>query len=397
MNTRIDKKYSAISVPAAALGVGSWLFLGVLRLACADNLPQQLGLHSGRDIYQAACAACHGANGEGTPETTAGFVRPETFPHFNKCDETTPESTRDWKAVIRDGGPGRGFSQIMPSFGEVLTSQQMDKVVAYLRSLCTERQWPRGELNVPRALLTEKAFPESETVLTSSINAKGAPGISNELAYEKILGQRDQLEVAIPFNWVHKDSGGLYGGIGDIAVGLKHVMFSELNSSDAQPLFKSTGSILSLQGEVVLGTGNAERGLGTGKTSFGLFAAYDRLLPAMAFVQIQAGADLPLHPDDEVPRSAYLRTAFGKSFSSDMQLGRLWTPMIEVVADRDLISGATTHWDVVPEFQVTLNRRQHVRTALGYRLPLNDTAGRPRQIMLYFLWDWFDGGLLEGW
>ncbi len=379
------------------LGVGSWLFLGVLRLACADTLPQQLGLHSGRDIYQAACAACHGANGEGTPETTAGFVRPETFPHFNKCDETTPESTRDWKAVVRDGGPGRGFSQIMPSFGEVLTSQQIDKVVAYLRGLCTEKPWPRGELNVPRALITEKAFPESETVLTSSVNAKGAPGISNELAYEKILGKRDQLEVAIPFSWIHKDTGGLYGGVGDIALGLKHVMFSELNSSDTQPLFKSTGSILSLQAETVLGTGNAQRGLGTGETSFGVFAAYDKLLPAMAFVQIQTGVDLPLHPSDEVPRSAYMRTAFGKSFSGDMQLGRLWTPMIELVADRDLISGATTHWDIVPEFQVTLSRRQHIRTALGYRLPLNDTAGRPRQIMMYFLWDWFDGGLWEGW
>jgi hypothetical protein len=52
---------------------------------------------------------------------------------------------------------------------------------------------------------------------------------------------------------------------------------------------------------------------------------------------------------------------------------------------------------VVPEFQVTLSRRQHVRAALGYDVPLNDTAGRSTQLMMYVLWDWFDGGLLEGW
>ena len=59
--------------------------------------------------------------------------------------------------------------------------------------------------------------------------------------------------------------------------------------------------------------------------------------------------------------------------------------------------GGATDWDVIPEFQVTLNRRQHIRAALGYRLPINDTAGRPKQFIAYFLWDWFDGGFFEGW
>lgn len=374
---------------------GPLLLFVALCSAYAANLPQQLGLHSGREIYTAACAACHGANGEGTPETTTGFVRPNTFPHFNQCDETTPESTRDWTAVIRDGGPGRGFSEIMPSFSGVLTAEQIDQVVAYLRGLCTDQEWPRGELNVPRALVTEKAFPESETVLTMAFNAKGAPGISNELAYEQILGKRDQLEVAIPFGWVHKESGGLYGGVGDLAVGIKHVLFSNLARKPSEPIYDNTGSIFSVQGEISLPTGNKEKGLGSGETRFGVFAAYDQLLPARAFIQVQAGADLPVHTE-ETPRSGFLYTAFGKTFSSD-PFGRMWTPMIEVLADRDLVRGATTDWDLAPEFQVTLNRRQHVRAALGYRFPLNDTADRSREVIAYFLWDWFDGGLLEGW
>jgi mono/diheme cytochrome c family protein len=373
-------------------------------LAWAGNLPQQLGLRTGREIYHAACAACHGPTGNGAPQAAAGFDKPSSFPHFDKCDETTPEYTRDWKAVIRDGGPGRGFSQIMPSFRGVLDSQQMDRVIEYLRSLCSEKGWPVGELNVPLALVTEKAFPESETVLTTSVNAKGPPGVGNTLIYEQILDKLDQLEVAVPVNWNHRDSGGYTGGIGDVAVGVKHVLSSHLNGGTG-PLFERTGSILSVQAEVVLATGDQTQGLGSGQTSVGGFAAYDVLLPRQVFLEFQAGADVPLHSNhggnayalSSGSNAAYFRTALGKNISGDENLGRLWSPMIEFVADRNLNAGAVTDWDAVAEFEVTLNRRQHVRAAAGYRIPINDTLGRSKQILFYFLWDWFDGGLLEGW
>jgi hypothetical protein len=272
----------------------------------------------------------------------------------------------------------------------------MDEVISYLRSLCEERGWPVGELNVPRALLTEKAFPESETILTTTLNAKGPPGISNELVYERILAKYDQLEVAVPFGWVHKDGGGYTGGLGDIAIGDKHILYSHLNVSPDMPAYEATGSILSIQGEVVLATGDQKRGLGAGEPALGVFAMYDRLFGKQAFMQIQAGINVPRHTEYG-PRSAYVRTAFGKSFAGDGGLGRQWSPMVEFIGNRDLNAGTKTDWDVIPEFQVTLNRRQHIRSAMGYRMPINDTAGRPKQFIVYFLWDWFDGGLFEGW
>src|ERR1035441_10247653 len=138
--------------------------------------------------------------------------------------------------------------------------------------LCARSKgWPLGELNVPRALVTEKAFPESETVLTTTVNAKGAPAVSNELDYERVLGKRDQLELAVPFGWVHKETGGMTGGLGDIAIGDKHVLYSHLNDNPDGPLYESTGSILSVQGEVVLATGDQRRGLGDGEPSLGFF------------------------------------------------------------------------------------------------------------------------------
>jgi mono/diheme cytochrome c family protein len=375
-----------------------WACLGTIPRASGAMPADRSTLHGGREIYQAACAACHGSIGEGTPQSQAGFEQPDTFPHFNKCDETTPEYTRDWKAAILKGGPGRGFSPIMPAFGGVLTPKQVDEVIVYLRSLCPEKDWPVGELNVPRAILTEKAFPESESILLSAVNATGKSGASNEFDYEKILDKRDQLEVAVPFSWAGQPGGGTTAGIGDVALGIKHVLFSQLDdprgSSDVTT--DRTGEILSLQTEIILPTGSKRDGFGTGETTFAAFAAYDQLLPAQTFLELQGGADLPIH-SGRAPRSVFFRTAFGRSFAGDHELGRLWTPMLEVVSNRDLVSGAKTDFDVVPEFQVTLNRRQHIRAALGYRIPVNDTAGRPQQVELYFLWDWFDGGLLEGW
>jgi mono/diheme cytochrome c family protein len=381
--------------PATSAGVFGALLLLVLAIGHAGDIPAMLGLHTGREIYQAACAACHGEHGEGTPTVMAGFDQPSTMPHFNKCNESLPEYTRDYKAVILQGGTARGFSHIMPSFSGVLTPQQVDAVVKYLRAFCHEPGWAPGELNVPRAIATEKAFPESETVLTSKINTQGPAGVSNELVHEQILSQNNQLEVAVPFEWARQDNGGSAGGLGDIAVGLKHVLLSRFSAPDDAPDSEGTGDILSVQGEVLLPTGSWHHGFGYGEPALGLFAAYDRLLPARTFLQLQGGVEAPLHAE-HAPRSAYLRSAFGRTFTQG-QWGRLWTPILEVTGTRDLTAGATTDYDVLPELQVTLSRRQHVIAAVGYDIPVNDTTGRPRQIALYVLWDWFDGRLLEGW
>jgi hypothetical protein len=79
-------------------------------------------------------------------------------------------------AVIVHGGPSRGLSQIMPAFGDPLTDGQMNDVIAYMRGFCKNvHRYPLGELNLPRALVTEKAFPENEIVVSTAANASGAP------------------------------------------------------------------------------------------------------------------------------------------------------------------------------------------------------------------------------
>src|SRR5262249_10212661 len=143
---------------------------------------------------------------------------------------------------------------------------------------------------------------------TSAFNAQHSPGIDSELAYERRIGKRSQLEVAIPFSFTHRESGGLSGGIGDLAIGFKHVFFSQL-SSDAE-----RGSIFSLQTEISLPTGDEARGFGTGEAVFTAFGAYNLLFPGNAFLQLQGGIDLPRHTQD-VPRTTFLRAALGRSIA----------------------------------------------------------------------------------
>ena len=100
---------------------------------------------------------------------------------------------------------------------------------------------------------------------------------------------------------------------------------------------------------------------------------------------------------DKIPRAYYLRTALGKTISTEDGLGRRWSPMAEFIADRDLVSGARTNFDIVPEIQIPISKRMHILASIGLRVPVNNTADRPKQLILYFLWDYVDGTLRQGW
>ena len=71
--------------------------------------------------------------------------------------------------------------------------------------------------------------------------------------------------------------------------------------------------------------------------------------------------------------------------------------MIELMGARERVGGAKTDWDIVPQFQVTLNQRQHVTANAGFRLPVSNRSTREVEFVFYLLWDWFDGGVREGW
>ena len=337
---------------------------------------------SGRALYQTACANCHGTDGTGAPASSVAFS--EELPDFASCTFASREPDADWAAVVHDGGPVRGFSRMMPAFGDALTDDEILRVLGYVRSFCADRSWPRGELNLPRALVTEKAYPEDEAVLTTVASLEGVGAVTSTLVYERRFGARNQIELVVPVG-VREQDGDWTSGIGDVAVGLKRALYHSL----------SRGTIISVTAELVLPTGDREEGFGKGTTVLEPFASLGQILPADAFLQLQAGAEIPLErslAEDE----AFARVVLGKSFTQG-RFGRTWSPMVELLAGRALVDGAEIEWAVLPQVQVTLNTRQHIMVNVGVRIPLTDPAARSTELLVYFLWDWFDGGLFSGW
>jgi len=310
-----------------------------------------------------------------------GFETP--LPDFTDCSFGTREPDADWAAVIHDGGPARAFAEIMPAFGEALSAEQILGLVDYLRTFCRSAAWPRGDLNLPRPLVTEKAFPEDEAVWTTAVAAEGRGAVENTFVYEHRIGARNHVELSVPFVVQRSGGSGWSGGIGDIAFDFKRVLYHDLDR----------GSIFSVVGEVSLPSGNKARGFGKGVTVFEPFVAFGQILPKDSFLQFQGGFELPAH---DLEKEAFFRFAGGKTFVQG-SFGRSWTPMMELLGAREFATGAQTAWDLLPQVQITLSKRQHIMMNVGARVPVNNSGQRNTQILFYLLWDWFDGGLLDGW
>ena len=338
---------------------------------------------AGADLYRAACAACHGTDGRGALPSLVGFDT--ALPDFTNCSFASREPAADWFAIAHDGGPVRAFDRRMPAFGEALTAQEIARTIERVRAFCADAAWPRGELNLPRPLVTEKAYLEDEAVVTATVDGGTTTGMAQRFVYEKRIGARTQYEVAVPFAVRQSADGAWQRGLGDVAIAVKRVLAHSA----------ARGSILSAGGEVILPTGDEADGLGAGVTVFEPVVLFGQVLPANMFLQVQAGAELSVD-SEKSGHEAFWRTAFGRTFEQ-RGFGRAWSPMIEVLGGRDLEAGGRTGWDVVPQMQVTLSKRQHIMVSGGVRVPVNDRRDRPTQVIAYFLWDWFDGGLLDGW
>ncbi|HEY8549641.1 MAG TPA: c-type cytochrome [Vicinamibacterales bacterium] len=334
---------------------------------------------SGREVYETACAACHGPDGRGG--VNAELEKIVELPDFSDCAFASREPDRAFLAIAHGGGTIRGFSPLMPPWAGMFTDEELRLAISHIRTFCTDQRWPRGELNLPRPLVTAKAFPEDEAVVSSSIDSGSA---ATRFIYERRFGPLNQVEIIVPFSTVERDDGSRSTGFGDIALEYKRTLAHSL----------ARGNIVSATAELVLPTGSRAKGLGRGTAVFEPFVTFGQRLPHEGSVQAQAGFAIPFESghDDEL----FWRLALGKSFEQP-NFGRMWTPMLEILGARPLVSGASIEWDLLPGMQVTLNRRQHVRLAGGVRLPVTDADQRKRSVIVYLLWDWYEGGFLQGW
>jgi hypothetical protein len=338
---------------------------------------------SDEQLYRSACVACHGPNGKGQPQSLVGFDTP--LPDFTDCSFTTPEADLDWSSVVHKGGTIRALDRRMPSFIDALSEEEIDRVIGYIRGFCAEPGWPRGDLNFPRVFFTEKAYPENEAVLTTTVAGRPGQSIGNEFLYEHRVGKRAQYEIKVPF-WLQESGDSQWAkGLGDISVAMKYALFDSLPN----------GFIMSGGGEVIFPTGKETEGLGGGVTVFEGFGMFGKALPRDGFLQFHAGVEIPANAD-RATKEAFWRTAIGKTYFEG-RWGRAWSPMVEVLGAKEIVSGSDPEWDVVPQLQVSLSGLQHVLLNVGVRIPINERTSRGSTVLVYLLWDWFDGGLFSNW
>jgi hypothetical protein len=265
----------------------------------------------------------------------------------------------------------------MPAFGEAFTAEEVGAVVAYLRTFCARAdQYPPGDLNFRRLLVTGKAFPEEEVTLSFAHRPDRAMRETElEASYEKRIGPRFQYEITLPFRTATDGR-----GLGDVELEAKQVLHFDLRRLE----------ILSAGMGLTLPTGSRRKGLGDGTTVFSPLVAYGKawgqtLLQATIEGRLPADLD---RADREVEYAVAVSRALGPRTIA-------WTPAVELVGAWNTRTKRHEYAAVI-ETSKPLNKLGHVIASIGVAVPIRPREERYR-IQAYLLWDFGDGPFWQGW
>ncbi len=332
----------------------------------------------GAEIFQANCATCHGSAGH--PDVESPLVKslgvvPANFsdPLFN-----SREPGSDWKIVITHGGQALAFSEMMPAFGETLSEEDIDAVLVYIKTLGGEHDYPDGDLNLFLPIRTKKAFPEDEFVWKQRYTSQeGDNAWRNVLEYEFRIGQRGQGIIEITNEVQGGDT-----NFGYFEPGYKHVLKHD----------QEAGFIL---------TAAAQLGVPLRSRNNWLFLPYlavGKILSDSWTLQSHARLKLDLEDSDR-----HAAEFAGIVHWVDAPRPRWVFPALEVVAEVPFERGSypnrksAVQWSVLPQARIGLNKRGNIALNAGVEFPLNDRDRYDWRAWVFFIWDFADGGLTEGW
>ena len=335
--------------------------------AAQDEVIIDSNTRDGKLMYEAWCARCHGDDGNGQVE---GLVLDTPVPDFSDCSFTTREPRKDWQAVIMHGGPARGLSMTMPSWGEALSQEQADAIIAHIKTFCTESGWPEGELNFRRAQITGKAFPENEALVIPTYTTANTKATTTKLVYESRIGKAGQWEIAVPFASRSESS-----GLGDIELAGKYTFHHDVSSL----------SIASAGLEIILPTGNESSGLGGGLWKIAPFLAAAKGFGS-TFFQSSLKLEYSLHPG--APSEIFYNLAWMVPLTSEKQG---FYPMIELNGVTEFNHGTT--FFVTPQLYYAISRKGHIAISLGAQFPVAGEKPYDYRIVSFLLWEYADGGL----
>jgi cytochrome c oxidase cbb3-type subunit 3 len=97
-------------------------------------IAQAADAEQGKKLYGQFCASCHGQSGKGDGAAAAA-LNPKPRDHTNK-DYMSKMSDAEMLSVIKNGGASIGKSPLMPPWGASLKDDQIQDIIAYIRTLC---------------------------------------------------------------------------------------------------------------------------------------------------------------------------------------------------------------------------------------------------------------------
>ena len=330
----------------------------------------------GPTLYAKECASCHGKGGQGSPEGTDLTV---PLPDFTDCSSNSSASTSGWTDIIINGSAFMGLSDQMPSFGEVLSPEEIRTVLKYVRNFCQEEGWPSGDLNFHKTLFTSKAFPENEAVLKQEF-IKGKKGMrewTTTLSHEQRLGARGEWDLSLPYI-VKETREKTTAGPGDLSLEYKHVLSTH---TEKRAL---TAAAL----EVVFPSGDRDRGLGDGTFKFEPSFLSGIALRQFVF-QNQIQAVLPLN-EDRADR--HMRYRVAGSYVTSL-LKRDLVPSLEVEFRHNLQGESNEVLLLTPQLYTGLRFRGHVALRIGAQIPIAGTDPFHYRIGAALVWEYLEGGL----
>ena len=88
---------------------------------------------AGEAKFKQLCATCHGPTGKGDgPASAALNPQPRDL---SSAEWQNSVDDAHIRTVIKDGGAAVGLSPVMTAFGHALSEEDLDNIVAYIRSL----------------------------------------------------------------------------------------------------------------------------------------------------------------------------------------------------------------------------------------------------------------------
>ncbi len=348
----------------------SFLFV-ICALLHLTSVPQEMEIDfkSGKSMYDAWCARCHGLDGKGGGE---GLELEVPAPDFTDCSFNSREPRKDWKAVISHGGGVRGLSMSMPAWGEALSEEQIELLIDYVKTFCNDSRWPQGELNFRRPQVTTKAFPENEALFIPTYTQSSAKTSTAKFVYEERIGPRGQWEVALPF--VSNVSTFLYE-VGDLEVSGKLLLFDHFASL----------TLVSAGWEVGVPTGNKARGTGSGTWKVAPYLAAGKGYESF-FLQSSVKYEQPMRGNE---RKLFYNVALTYPLTTEKK-GLI--PMLELNVVTSLPERRSSLY-LTPQLYIGLVKRGHVALSIGAQLPIAGEGPFDYKVLGFLLWEYADGGL----